>query len=125
MSVSEEMVERGGRAIDPAAFEQDEFGNWLQSTDRKIALKASRDCLTAALSDGVVVPSGWQPIETAPKNHLPILVHGRYGTLTAFRDVTWAWWPIPAIDALGYVPTDWQPLPAPPIPASTVEGKNQ
>ena len=56
---------------------------------------------------------GWMPIETAPKDHLPILVCGPYGRLVAFKDITWAWWPVPANEKLDYVPTHWQPLPPP------------
>jgi|SRR5579863_7168928 len=58
--------------------------------------------------------SAWQPIETVPKNHFPILLYGKYGTLVGFQDVTWEWWPFPAHEALGYTPTHWMPLPARP-----------
>ena len=56
----------------------------------------------------------WQPIETAPVNHLSMLVYGEYGMLVAFRDMDWEWWPIPAHAQLGYVPSHWMPLPEPP-----------
>ena len=60
--------------------------------------------------------SPWQPIETKPRDHFPVLVYGLYGQLVAFLDVTWMWWPFPAGEdgPLDYVPTHWQPLPAPP-----------
>lgn len=59
--------------------------------------------------------SDWQPIETAPKNHLPVLIWSEEtGRVVAFRDVAWTWWPCPASHPLSHPPTHWQPLPAPP-----------
>ena len=58
--------------------------------------------------------SQWRQIESAPRNHFPILLYGEYGMLIGFQDVTWEWWPYPAHEALGYVPTHWMPLPEPP-----------
>jgi hypothetical protein len=64
----------------------------------------------------------WQPIETVPENHFTVLVYGKYGRLTAFRDVAWQWWPFPAGEPLDYTPTHWMPLPEAPSLPST-EGK--
>lgn len=59
--------------------------------------------------------TGWQPIETAPRNHFPVLAWAReFGRVVAFRDVTWAWWPCPATEPLPSAPTHWQPLPEAP-----------
>ena len=60
--------------------------------------------------------SEWQPIETAPKNHFPVLVYGLYGQMVAFKDVTWKWWPFPASEdgPLDFTPTHWMRLPEPP-----------
>jgi len=73
-----------------------------------------RNRITALLDSG-----GWLPIETAPKNHLPILVYGPYGQLVAFKDITWAWWPVPASEKLDYTPTHWQPLS--PLPKGDIK----
>lgn len=57
----------------------------------------------------------WQPIETAPRDHSPVLVWSReFGQIVAFRDVSWAWWPCPAVEPLPAVPTHWRPLPEAP-----------
>lgn len=54
----------------------------------------------------------WQPIETAPKDHLPILTWSiDTGRIVSFRDVTWQWWPCPALTPLKGVPTHWMQLP--------------
>ncbi len=56
--------------------------------------------------------TGWQPIETAPKNHFPVLAWSvEYGRVVAFLDVTWTWWPCPATEPLPNPPTHWMPLP--------------
>jgi Lar family restriction alleviation protein len=53
----------------------------------------------------------WQPIETAPEDHLPVQIYGIYGQLVAFRDVNWIWWSFPnGEDPLNYTPTHWKPL---------------
>jgi len=58
---------------------------------------------------------GWQPIETAPRNHFPVHVWSKkYGQVVAFLDITWTWWPVPAIEPLDDSPTHWRPLPQPP-----------
>ena len=58
---------------------------------------------------------GWQPIETAPRNHFPVHVWSqKYGQFVAFLDITWTWWPVPAIEPLDDSPTHWRPLPQPP-----------
>lgn len=60
---------------------------------------------------------GWQPIETAPKNHLPVLAWSlETGRVVAFRDVAWTWWPCPAHSPLSPSPTYWMPLPERPTP---------
>jgi hypothetical protein len=58
--------------------------------------------------------TGWQPIETAPKDHFPVLVWSEeFGRCVAFRDVTWTWWPLPITahhEPLEETPTHWMPL---------------
>lgn len=60
----------------------------------------------------------WQPIETAPKNHLPVLTWSRLdGVRAAFRDITWRWlFVMPTTSAR---PTHWMPLPPAPDAAIT------
>ena len=91
----------------PKWYRADHYGGPGQLQDPN-GIHALLPRITAALADD---SNGWMPIETAPKNHLPILVYGPYGRLVAFRDVTWAWWPVPASEKLDYTPTHWQPLP--------------
>lgn len=56
--------------------------------------------------------SEWQPIETVPKNHFPVLTWSmKVGRVVAFRDVCWDWWPCPASYPLSHPPTHWMPLP--------------
>lgn len=100
-------------------FEEKRFGVWLHDAapdgmvrDMGILL-ATVHALRAALMDDAF-QGGWKTIDTAPRNHLPILVYGLNGPLVAFRDVTWTWWPKPPCNAMSYVPTHWMPLPAPP-----------
>ncbi len=68
----------------------------------------------------------WQPIETFPRDHFPRLVWSRaYGQCVAFLDVTWAWWPVPATEALPSPPTHWRTLPerpASPPPSQKEQG---
>lgn len=54
--------------------------------------------------------AGWQPIETKPADHFPVLIDGPYGIHTAFQDVTWTWYVRGGIE-LDYTPTRWRPLP--------------
>jgi hypothetical protein len=70
------------------------------------------------MAHGVAQPL-WQPIETVPENHFTVLVYGKYGRLTAFRDIAWQWWPFPAGEPLDYTPTHWMPLPEAPSITST------
>lgn len=58
--------------------------------------------------------NGWMEMDSAPKNHLPVLIYGKHGAVTAFRDVAWVWWPIPAKKKLKYIPECWQHLPGHP-----------
>ncbi len=80
-------------------------------------LKLDAECRAEAASPLMPVP-GWQPIETAPKNGLPILV----GHAQAVFD---AWWSEDAAgwtdgstdnydDPVTFKPTHWMPLPRPP-----------
>jgi len=56
----------------------------------------------------------WQPIETAPRNHLPVLVELCDGDIRrAFRDASWTWYGWDR-KPLRHPPTRWQPLPAAP-----------
>ncbi len=69
----------------------------------------------SALPAPATSSAGWQPIETAPKDHFPVFVWSeKSGRCVAFRDVTWKWWPCPAWEELGDTPTHWMPLPAAP-----------
>lgn len=90
---------------------EDACWKYTTSGHKKItdAIVAIFDRLAAKPAD-----EGWQDISTAPENHLPVLAYGPYGQIVAFRDVTWAWWPIPAVNPLGYKLTHWRPLLAPP-----------
>lgn len=56
----------------------------------------------------------WQPIETKPRNHFPVLVWGPFGHRVAFQDVTWAWWEPAAADPIDWKPSHWMSLPARP-----------
>jgi len=70
---------------------------------------------SALQAEGMAVVQGWQPIETKPRDHFPALVWSeRLGQVVAFLDVTWTWWPQPAIEPLSSAPTHWRPL----LPAS-------
>lgn len=64
--------------------------------------------------------SGWQPIETAPKNHLPVLAYCDGFIVEAFRDVTWHWYLLsvggPA-KRMKVAPDFWMPKPPRPLPA--------
>jgi hypothetical protein len=62
--------------------------------------------------------TNWQPIETAPKNHFPILTWSiNQGQCVAFLDVTWSWRSSPNGNRpMRYKPTHWMPLPPPPPP---------
>lgn len=68
----------------------------------------------AILPGGAEMREGWQPIETAPRDHLAKLVWSPdLGMVVAFLDVTWAWWTVPNGDGpLETPPTYWRPLPA-------------
>lgn len=66
--------------------------------------------------------SDWQPIETAPRNHFPVLVWSvQYGCAVAFLDIVWQWFPALGDEPLPSPPTHWQPLPAPPSAAPPPE----
>lgn len=59
-----------------------------------------------------VQTTAWQPIETKPRDHFPVLAWSeQFGAVVAFLDVTWTWWPCPATEQLPSAPTHWQPLP--------------
>lgn len=78
MPVNEEMVERGARAIHARnrkeAWPTGAGGSWdAESATHQISADAkeryrdkARACLTAALSDQVVVPNGWQLLPKEP-----------------------------------------------------------
>ena len=77
----------------------------------RIAANAKRD-----------IPTGWQPIETAPKDD-EILLYGRYNSDSQGympRPMVGRWgtfhkrWEIHAGSRFGIRPTHWMPLPAPP-----------
>ena len=97
------------------------------TTPEEVIAKAARAAVTnmrpesaeaiaqAALAhlqaEGMAVVPGWQPIETKPRDHFQVLVWSeRLGQVVAFLDVTWAWWPCPAIEPLSSAPTHWRPL---------------
>jgi hypothetical protein len=95
--------------------QQRENREWYDAADAAIAL------VGAPRADGC---TAWEPIETAPNNHLPVQAYGPYGQLVAFRDVHWLWWSVPnGEDPLNYTPTHWKPLgPGPALP-STERGR--
>jgi hypothetical protein len=115
MAVSETQID----LADEAACKRDGmFRDIFNQEERRDLIQT---ILTAVLSDQA---GGWQDISTAPENHLPVQVYGPYGQIVAFRDVTWAWWPIPAVNPLGYKLTHWQPLPAAPPPSTAGESQS-
>jgi hypothetical protein len=58
----------------------------------------------------------WQPIDTAPSNHFPVLTWSiGQGRCVAFLDVNFDWWSIPlGQKKMKFKPTHWMPLPEPP-----------
>lgn len=84
------------------------------------------DMARAALAKLSAMPSGWMPIETAPKDGTPILLAAKGfdgGVGIAAFDTGWSpdgWWMCDdgkrAVDLplRGADPTHWQPLPTPP-----------
>jgi hypothetical protein len=90
-------------------------------------MNALRDALVAELlSAALSAPAGWQPIESAPKDHSTLLLWGRYwsegqgwfqsplmGRWTAVRD---RWECVWGGRWFGVRPTHWMPLPAAPQP---------
>jgi len=88
----------------------------------EIYFKMNVECCPACDSDNIDAMiafsdkerATWQPIETAPMNHLPVLVNTEHGQVVAFLDVMWIWWPCPATEPLEWKPTHWMPLPPPP-----------
>jgi hypothetical protein len=57
--------------------------------------------------------SEWQPIESAPKDHVPILVVRKLGGIVVARRKWEGWYTIPG--DYGVEPTHWMLLPPPPI----------
>lgn len=59
----------------------------------------------------------WQPIETAPLNHFPVLTWSlQQGQCVAFLDVAREWWSAPNGDVpMRNKPTHWMPLPKSPV----------
>jgi hypothetical protein len=54
----------------------------------------------------------WIPIKDHPSDHFTYLVwHRDHGKMVAFVDATGEWWPVPAIEPLGFIPTAFQYLP--------------
>ncbi len=84
----------------------------------KFANKALRAALSsqanpAPLADDSRDAARWQPIETAPKNHLPVLTYSKLdGIRAAFRDITWRW--LFVMPTTAARPTHWMPLPKAP-----------
>jgi hypothetical protein len=66
--------------------------------------------------------TGWQPIETAPKDGSEFLAFGPQGICVTIWDASWrAFFSVPG--RWGLRPTHWQPLPEPPssLPSSLPE----
>ena len=61
----------------------------------------------------MTAPSGWQPIETAPKDGTPILVFDE-GAICIATFADDYWWDN---GAMTIPPTHWMPLPDPPVAA--------
>lgn len=57
--------------------------------------------------------SEWQPIETAPKDGIDILVSNGERTSVAYYDRRW-WIVSWTVEFLNFDPTNWMPLPLPP-----------
>ncbi len=65
---------------------------------------------------------GWQPIETAPKDAMSVLLFipskGKFGVKAGFWAATydcWAWYGDCSVrEARHHQPTHWMPLPDPP-----------
>lgn len=67
---------------------------------------------------GSLVPQGWQPIETAPKDGTPVLVHAVGGVIYVCWHVhgTWRFAMMSDGDWLSVAhPLHWMPLPTPPL----------
>lgn len=109
---------RHGSGVEWKHLGHDYKSQALQSADALVALFQQSAAPSTTTGE-------WRDIATAPKDHLPILVwSSATGCLVAFRDVTWAWWPVPARHALSDEPTHWRPLPTPPGSASTAAPKS-
>lgn len=99
-----------------------EAGEYLHPAQKKAALQvAIRDALAQAHAEGL----GWQPIETAPRDGICVIVaaKGCAGTQFVceawFDDDTEQWWqanthPTDFHDGRVEFPTYWMPLPPPP-----------
>jgi hypothetical protein len=67
--------------------------------------------------------SPWQPIETKPKDHFPVMVWGPFGHRVAFEDVTWTWYEPAMEEPMDWKPSHWMPLPTRPDTRPLREGK--
>lgn len=133
--VGEGVREKVARIIDPAAFadwKEADFATLTPAATKALG-KAVHDAY--ALADAILAllstpPSGWQPIETAPKDGTMVLIaDARDGYVCEARhlDEGRGWW-ARNNDPTDYwgeeiFPTHWMPLPQPPALLPTGEAK--
>jgi hypothetical protein len=114
--------ERYVRGLQHALRTLDNNADDLGWVERDMARDAVSKALAAVQCDGRGAPSGqsgWQPIETAPKDGTAILgfwagdvINERNYALTLYR--TGSWWDADRGREEYGEPTHWMPLPAPP-----------
>lgn len=131
-------LERAAEAIDPRAFNKEEYdrshgwGDPSQADAQRIAIDKARAAISAYLGD--VPDSGWQPIETAPKDGADVLVMNQKWLMSCpagyfskeyfereYSDPNYmeeGWYPSAGflfdLPEVVIEPTHWMPLPSPP-----------
>lgn len=86
-------------------------------------LERDFDAIAAALS--TTNDSGWQPIETAPKDGTPILVWAPDDDFSAMSGIDLIWWDLgqwlfSVAISYGGRPTHWMPVPVAPADVKAV-----
>lgn len=129
MKPTKKMIEASAKAR--WYFHQEKEGSWDEELQevRDFELEASKVALKAAEA---VRPSGWQPIETAPKDGTEVIITNGVDTCTGkyHKSVVKNFYPFFAQSVNGelrnegfdykvepvyfYEPTHWMPLPEPP-----------